>query len=329
MDSKCCEVAGPMLQTNRMELVYGAKVVSRLSLVGIWTVLSAVLADGWNVPVADLDLCAESLRLMEVKSPGIQPAARLTKVALMTKKGPVFTRLSEIASDDWKQLYEPMELNEMPYRIMKPIQFDKSKRYPLILSLHGGGGRGSDNQKQLKKWNQQLAESERRTRFPCYVLAPQAKELWDASDLKNIKTVIKNLPSVDMNRIYVLGHSMGGHGTYIFIQLDPDYFAAAAPSAGSGLKQTENFIEPAKIKDLPIWAFHGDKDGVCPIEKDQMVFDAMRSNGGNMKFTIWKGDSHAVSGKFIVGGENGVTTFSSDRCDTEPDFMTWLFKQKR
>ena len=41
---------------------------------------------------------------------------------------------------------------------------------------------------------------------------------------------------------------MGGHGTHIFIQLDPNYFAAAAPSAGSGLRRTEKFIEPAKIK---------------------------------------------------------------------------------
>ena len=132
-----------------------------------------------------------------------------------------------------------------------------------------------------------------------------------------------------MDRIYILEHSMGGHGTYIFIQLDPDFFAAAAPSAGSGLRRTEPFIDTAKIKDLPIWAFHGDKDGVCPIEKDQAVFDEMKRLGGNMKFTIWQGDNHGVSGKFIPGAKNGTTYTSSERCDSEPDFLKWLFAQSK
>src|SRR5210317_750709 len=110
---------------------------------------------------------------------------------------------------------------------------------------------------------------------------------------------------------------MGGHGTYIFIQLDPSYFAAAAPSAGSGLKRTEDFIDASKIKDLPIWAFHGDKDGVCPIEKDRKVFEEMKKIGGNMKLTTFVGDNHGISGKMIPGAKNGTTEFSSDRCDKE------------
>ena len=232
-------------------------------------------------------------------------------------------------AQQWRELYEPRMFDGMPVRVMKPIDFDPSERYPVIVSLHGAGGKGTDNRKQLKDWNRQLAESQRRKDFPCYVVAPQAAELWDADDLKNTKALIKQLPSVDMNRIYLMGHSMGGHGTYIFIQLDPDYFAAAAPSAGSGLKRTEDFIDPMKIKNVPIWAFHGDKDGVCPIEKDQKVFDEMNGLGGNMKLTIWKGDNHGVSGKMIVGADNGVTHLSSQRCDKEPDFMTWLFSQSR
>lgn len=233
------------------------------------------------------------------------------------------------AAAEWRDLYEALDLKAMPCRVMTPVHLDSDKKYPVIVSLHGGGGKGSDNRKQLKVWNQQLAESERRTKFPCYVVAPQATGLWNAEHLKQIKKIVKGLPSADMDRIYILGHSMGGHGTYIFIQLDPDYFAAAAPSAGSGLKTTRDFIDPAKIKRIPIWAFHGDKDRVCPIAKDQMVFDQMKQLGGNMKFTIWADDKHAVSHKFIPGSNNGTTHLSSDRCDKEPDLMTWLFKQNR
>ena len=233
------------------------------------------------------------------------------------------------AADRWSHVYEPQMFHEMPCRVMKPLGLDASRQYPVIVSLHGAGGKGTDNSKQLKDWNRQLAEPQRRKDFPCYVVAPQAAGLWNAEHLRKIKALIKTLSSVDMDRIYILGHSMGGHGTYIFIQLDPDYFAAAAPSAGSGLRRTEDFIDATKIKDLPIWAFHGDKDGVCPIEKDRQVFDEMKRLGGNMKFTIWQGDNHGVSSKMIAGGNNGMTHFSSDRCDQEADFMTWLFAQSR
>jgi len=232
-------------------------------------------------------------------------------------------------SSDWIKLYEPNTHNEMPYRLMKPISFDQRKRYPVIVSLHGAGGRGADNRKQLRDWNRLLADKKRRTDYPCYILAPQSQGLWNKTHLKNIKSIIKALPSVDMDRIYILGHSMGGHGTYILIQVDAEYFAAAAPSAGSGLTRTKKFIDALIIKDIPIWAFHGDKDRICPFERDQELFDEMKKLGGNMKLTRWKGDGHGVSRKPITGADNGTTQLSSKRCDPEPVFLKWLFKQKR
>lgn len=243
--------------------------------------------------------------------------------------GFLFALAANPVAADWRDLYQPIDSSEIPCRLMKPINLDAGTKYPVIVSLHGAGGTGTDNRKQLKPWNQQLAESARRTRFPCYVVAPQAPGLWNARHLKAIQMIIKGLPSVDRDRIYILGHSMGGHGTYIFIQLEPDYFAAAAPSAGSGRRMTADFIDPAKIRHIPIWAFHGDQDGICPIAKDRKVFDQLKQLGGTMKFTTWVGDKHAVSGKFIPGSDNGTTLLSSKRCDKEPDFMTWLFRQKR
>lgn len=122
---------------------------------------------------------------------------------------------------------------------------------------------------------------------------------------------------------------MGGHGTHVFLQIDPHYFAAAAPSAGTGLPQTEEFIDASVIKDVPIWAFHGDLDKVCPFDRAQKLFEEMVKLGGNMKFTIWAGDGHGVAMKMITGADNGSTQLSSDRCDPEPVFMKWLFTQKR
>jgi predicted peptidase len=233
------------------------------------------------------------------------------------------------ASESWGDLFEALANDKMPCRLMKPLGFDAKQSYPLIVSLHGGGGKGTDNRKQLKGWNRQVAEVEHRTDFPCYVLAPQADRLWDDVHFQEIRKVIAELPSVDMKIIYILGHSMGGHGAHILIHPDPGYFAAAAPSAGSGLRRTEPFITASVIKDVPIWAFHGDNDKVCPIERDQKLFAELNELGGNIKLTTWKGDGHGVAEKMITGSDNGTTQLSSQRCDPEPIFLKWLFAQKR
>jgi predicted peptidase len=208
----------------------------------------------------------------------------------------------------------------MPYRLMKPIDFDPDKSYPVIVSLHGAGGRGSDNLKQLRDWNEVLAEEQRRTDYPSYILAPQSEVRWNSTHLQNVKDIINDLPAVDTKRIYVLGHSMGGGGTYTFIQSDPNYFAAAAPSAGRG-----GDVDASVIKDIPIWIFYGDKDR---IEGARIIFAKMQKMGGNMKFTTWVGDGHGVAVKMITGSDNGSTQLSSDRCDPEPVFLKWLFAQK-
>ena len=229
----------------------------------------------------------------------------------------------------WASLYEPSKFKDLPYRLMKPVNIESGKKYPLIISLHGAGGRGDDNKKQLKKWNQQLTEDNIRKEFPCYVLAPQSKGLWNKEQFLMTKEIIAQIPQVDMNRIYIMGHSMGGHGTFIWIQIEPDYFAAAAPSAGSGLKSTEKFIDPEKIKNVPIWTFHGDEDKTCPYEKVVVLFGELKKLGGNMKLTTWKGAGHGVSEKFIPGDKTGDTQLSSDKCDEESNFLKWLFKHRK
>lgn len=231
-------------------------------------------------------------------------------------------------AEAWAESYEPHPDEEMPYRLMRPIAFDDSKLYPVIVSLHGGAGRGTDNRRQLRVWTKLLAEEATRKQYPSYVLAPQSTGLWGAAHLEQIKPIVANLPGVDLDRVYLLGHSMGGHGSFILLQLDPGYFAAAAPSAGTGRGQDEEFIDASLIKDVPIWAFHGDGDTVAPYERAEKLFATMKRLGGNMKLTTWVGDAHSVAGKMITGGDNGSTKCASDRCDAEPEMLRWLFSHK-
>ncbi len=247
-------------------------------------------------------------------------------LALVVFWGPVVGQ-SEPGSRDWVASYEPSSFENLPYRLMKPWNFESKKEYPVIVSLHGAGGRGTDNRKQLKIWNQQLADPERRQRFPCYVLAPQVTALWNREHLKAVQAILAQLPNVDRRRIYLMGHSMGGHGTNIWLQLAPNYFAAAVPSAGTGRAQDSDFIVAELIQDIPVWAFHGDRDTVCPIAPQRELFAEMKALGGNMKLTVFAGDRHGISGKLIPGAENGTTLQSGDRCDPEPDLLTWLFGQ--
>jgi len=235
---------------------------------------------------------------------------------------PVFLKwlFAQKRTPAWVKLHEPHVYNDMNYRLLKPINFNPKKSYPVIVSLHGAGGRGSDNVKQLRDWNELLAEEQRRIDYPAYILAPQSEVRWNATHLQNVKEIIKDLPAVDKKRIYVLGHSMGGRGTYAFIQSDPKYFAAAAPSAGNS-----EDVDASVIKDIPIWIFYGDKDR---IESARTIFAKMQEIDGNMKFTTWVGDGHGVAPKMIAGSDNGSTQMSSDRCDPEPVFMKWLLAQK-
>ena len=231
----------------------------------------------------------------------------------------------QAANEDWVRHYEPHADDEMPYRLMRPLRLEPGRRYPVLVSLHGGGGRGTDNRGQLRVWNRLLADPGRRAAHPSYVLAPQSTRLWDGAHLERIKAIVGRLPAVDLDRVYLLGHSMGGHGTFVLLQIDPGYFAAAAPSAGTGRTADADFIDASLIKDVPIWTFHGDSDTVCPYERMQKLFAEMTRLGGNLKLTTWVGDGHGVAAKMITGGDNGETRCSSDRCNPETDLMDWLF----
>jgi len=221
------------------------------------------------------------------------------------------------------ELYKPYPYQGMPYRLMEPANCDSAKRYPVIVSLHGAGGRGEDNEKNLVKWAPQLTDPKVRSDYPAYVIFPQSKGMWNEQHLQNIKDIIKVLPSVDMSRIYIMGQSMGGYGTYKMIGWDPEYFAAAAPVSGSGQGSA------SVIKDVPIWAFHGDADPRVPIKPDRNLFDEMKRIGGKMKFTSWPGEGHSTGGMFVPFVDNGITQVSSERCDPEPVFMKWLFAQRK
>ena len=217
----------------------------------------------------------------------------------------------------------------LPYRILKPAGYNSGEKFPLVLCLHGAGGRGTDNQSKGVQAFTTLSAPAVQAQYPAFLLTPQcpadAKWVdtpWEAGSypLGNVpvsapmKLVLEILDAVqkefniDSARIYVTGQSMGGYGTWNIIQHRPEIFAAAIPVCGGG-----DPSQAEKIAGIPIWAFHGGKDTTVPPSASRDMVEALKIAGGNIKYTEYPDVAHA----------SWVNAWK------EPNILSWLFSQKK
>jgi poly(3-hydroxybutyrate) depolymerase len=192
----------------------------------------------------------------------------------------------------------------LPYRLCKPDFYDPSKKYPLVLTLHGSGECGTDNEIHIlvHRLATSWADSANQKKYPCFVVSPQCplNNAWNDYDFANrdsyrisqvpesneMLTVVDlldsltNAFSVDTNRVYVTGLSLGGYGTWDFIERYPKKFAAAIPMSGGG-----DSTEVDKIKNVPIWDFHGEKDSVVPVSESRKMINALERRGLECVYT--------------------------------------------
>ena len=179
-----------------------------------------------------------------------------------------------------KRIYTDADGKTLPYRLLKPINYNQDEQYPLILFLHGAGERGDDNDKQLVHGVPEFLTPYNRKEYPCFLIAPQCLEGkkwvevdWSAESSKQPKEPsepmrltlglidqIRNDYSIDAKRIYATGLSMGGFGVWDVMARKPDLFAAAVPVCGGADEATA-----AKIAKIPLWAFHGAKDPAVKV----------------------------------------------------------------
>ncbi len=216
----------------------------------------------------------------------------------------------------------------LPYRIMKPAGFDAAKKYPLVILLHGAGERGDDNAAQLKWGGSLFSDPKVREKYPAFVLVPQcAKDKkwveidWSAevpvapadpgSTQKMLLAVVDAVQGefpIDPDRVYLTGLSMGGYGTWDLITRHPARWAAAAPICGGGDK-----AKAAAAKGIPTWVFHGAADGVVKPQRSKEMVEALTAAGGHVVYTEYAG----------VGHDSWSSAFS------EPNYLAWMFAQKR
>src|SRR5262249_25165213 len=147
------------------------------------------------------------------------------------------------------------------------------KAWPLLLFLHGAGESGSDLKRVKRHGPPKLIE--RGKDFPFIVVSPQSPGRgWDPRTLNALLDDVAAKHKVDKDRSYVTGLSMGGFGTWALAAASPDRFAAIVPICGGGTPG-----DAKKIKDLPIWVFHGAKDSVVPPNRSEAMVKALKSAG--------------------------------------------------
>ncbi len=159
---------------------------------------------------------------------------------------------------------------------------------PLIVFLHGAGERG--NNIELVKVHGPPKIVDKQVKFPFAVLSPQCRESerWDPVTLDLLLDEIIREHPVDPSRIYLTGLSMGGKGTWDWALYTPERFAAIAPICGWG----ERFMAH-KLKDLPVWVFHGAVDRVVPVQESSDLVNALMANGNQqVKYTVYPKANH-------------------------------------
>jgi lysophospholipase L1-like esterase/poly(3-hydroxybutyrate) depolymerase len=205
--------------------------------------------------------------------------------------------------------YTDKDGKELLYRQQGPAAIEAGKTYPLVLFLHGAGGRGDDNKGQLRDAGMigMLETAGFRENFPCFFVAPQVPKgkRWvevhwglDAHDmpeqpgdqlrmaLELVDGMLKSHP-IDPTRVYVTGLSMGGLGTWDALQRRPELFAAAYPVCGAA----DVALAPRMAK-IPLWIWHGEKDKAVKTKRSRDIVAALKAAGGNPTYTEVPGRGH-------------------------------------
>jgi predicted peptidase len=184
------------------------------------------------------------------------------------------------------------------YQLWGNPGLEPTKRYPIVIWLHGSGQSGDDNESQLGGSPKILTTEANQKERPCFLLAPQCPSAeigWKNQVADNLLALIADLTDhlpIDETRLYLTGSSMGGFGTFNIAAKYPGVFAACVPLCGGGdVKNAEI------LKQTPFWVFHGDKDDMVPVERSRVIVEAVKQAGGElMKYTELEGAGHGITG---------------------------------
>ncbi len=191
----------------------------------------------------------------------------------------------------------------IPYAVFVPASLNPNQAAPLIVSLHGLG-RTHD---WLMGYHGFLDHAEangyivvtplgyiRRGWYGSRLTEDPQDAQRSEQDVMNVLQLIRDEFSIDSNRIYLWGHSMGGAGTYHIAAKYPEIFAglgvaAPAPEANAPM---DDIL--ARIKGLPIFVLQGDQDDAVPVERTRAWVAKMQALGMQHVYVEIPGGDHSL-----------------------------------
>ena len=209
---------------------------------------------------------------------------------------PIEGEFAHLITGDWVLA----EHGKLPYAFYGCKELDGSQKYPLIINLHGKS-ENNENGKQIGQ-AKTFIKADNYEKRPCLILAPLCYQPYGATGggwndapgeetLDLLDELIKGLPLIDTNRIYVVGYSMGGAGAWHFLKEEPRTFAAGIPVAGyaSGV---------GKLRSMPIWSFHGAKDEVVPVQGARDCAEELKRSKV-FQYTEFPDEGHSIPGRVL------------------------------
>ncbi len=223
----------------------------------------------------------------------------------------------------------------LPYRVLYPLDYDSTQKYPVIFFLHGAGERGRDNEKQLVHGAKLFLKDDIRNKYKAIIIFPQCTttsywsnvlRMHDTTGKRTFTFLPDGPPTTYMtlvtelvtfvlqtypikkDQVYIGGLSMGGMGTFELVRRMPGIFAAAFPICGGA--DPSNAVQ---MKNVSWWIFHGGKDDVVIPSHSENMVNALKKAGAKVKFTLYPNANHN----------------SWDSAFAEPELMSWLFAQRK
>lgn len=182
---------------------------------------------------------------------------------------------------------EVRQYNNLKYVIRFPEGYD-GKKMPVLLYIHGAGGRGYDISLIKDHFVFNAIDSLSEERF--IVVAPQCyADTWFEifGELLDFISMIREEAYTDKSRLYLTGASMGGYTTWQLAMTKPEYFAAIVPVCGGGM-----YWNAGRLKTVPVWAHHGMLDDTVYFEESVKMVNAVNRFGGNARFTAYEKVRH-------------------------------------
>jgi predicted peptidase len=215
--------------------------------------------------------------------------------------------------------FSKLQTAKLKYLLFTPKGYDtnSTKRWPLMLFLHGAGERGSDIWKVTVHCPpKNVAQN---PDFPFILVSPQCPEgeIWSSESLLGLLEKVMQEQQADPERVYLTGLSMGGYGTWDLGLQHPEKFAAIVPICGGGELITLLLAQGEKkqaLQSLGVWAFHGAKDPSVPVDESQRMIDLLKKIGvKDARLTLYPEAGH----------DSWTETYKN------PELYEWLLSHSR